>query len=99
MSISQKMKLNGGHPKHLLKRAVRGVIPDEIIDRPKQGFRVPVPEWLDEGLGSFTRDKLRAFCARTDYFNWETVSGLLDRKNYLTWYLLNFALWHERWIG
>jgi asparagine synthase (glutamine-hydrolysing) len=98
MSIPQRSKLNGGHPKHLLKRAVRGVIPDEIINRPKQGFRVPVEEWLAEGLGTFSRDKLRAFCARTDYFRWEAVEGLLARRDDLAWYLLNFALWHERWI-
>ena len=50
MGISQKAKLDGGRPKHLLKRAVRGVIPDDIIDRPKQGFRVPVQEWLSESV-------------------------------------------------
>jgi asparagine synthase (glutamine-hydrolysing) len=98
MSIPQKSKLDGGHPKHLLKRAVRGVIPDEIVDRPKQGFRVPVEEWLSESLGSFTHDKLQAFCARTDYFRWQPVERLLERRDDLAWYLLNFALWHERWI-
>ena len=98
MSIPQKAKLNGGHPKHLLKRAVRGLIPDEIVDRPKQGFRVPVEEWLAESLGAFTRDKLRAFCARTDYFRWEHVEQMLARRDNLAWYLLNFAMWHERWI-
>jgi asparagine synthase (glutamine-hydrolysing) len=98
MSIPQQAKLNGGHPKHLLKRAVRGLIPDEIIDRPKQGFRVPVEEWLAESLGPFTRDKLRAFCSRTDYFRWEPIERMLDRRDRLAWYLLNFALWHERWI-
>jgi asparagine synthase (glutamine-hydrolysing) len=84
--------------KHLLKRAVRGLLPDEIIDRPKQGFRVPVHEWLSESLGSFTRDKLRGFCARTDYLRWDTVEHMLARNDYLTWYLLNFAMWHEKWI-
>ncbi|MBI3760530.1 MAG: asparagine synthase (glutamine-hydrolyzing) [Chloroflexi bacterium] len=98
MSIPQKVKLDGGHPKHLLKRAVRGVIPDEIIDRPKQGFRVPVEEWLSESLGAFTRDKLRDFCARTDYFRWDPIERMLARRDDLAWYLLNFALWHERWI-
>lgn len=107
MSIPQRMKVgaglvsarnNGLAPKHLFKNAVRGLIPDNIIDRPKQGFRVPVYEWLDEALGEFTRRKLRDFCARTDYFEPAHVEKMLAGRDELTWYLLNFALWHEMWI-
>ncbi|MEK9164562.1 MAG: asparagine synthase (glutamine-hydrolyzing) [Chloroflexota bacterium] len=99
MSIPQRIKLGGGYrPKHLLKTAVRGLIPDAIIDRPKQGFRVPVADWMSEALGSFGRDKLKAFCARTDYLQWPAVEKLVDQRNELAWYLLNFALWHEMWI-
>ena len=39
------MKTRDGELKHILKTAVRGVIPDELIDRPKQGFGVPIVEW------------------------------------------------------
>jgi asparagine synthase (glutamine-hydrolysing) len=99
MSIPQRIKLGGGyHPKHLLKTAVRGLIPDAIIDRPKQGFRVPVADWMSEALGSFGRDKLKRFCARTDYLRWPAVEKLVDQRDELAWYLLNFALWHEMWI-
>ena len=51
LSIPQQAKTNGGTLKHILKKAVRGVIPDELIDRPKQGFGVPVYEWLFDRLG------------------------------------------------
>ncbi len=98
MGISQQDKLNGFQPKQLLKKAVRGLIPDEIIDRPKQGFQVPVREWLDQELGSLTKIKLRELCQKTDYFDWPHVEHLLQRRHAITWYLLNFALWHELWI-
>ena len=44
MGISEQVKTRNGVLKSVLKRAVRGVIPDAIIDRPKQGFGVPVRE-------------------------------------------------------
>ena len=99
MSIPQRLKVGEAiQPKHLFKQAVRGLIPEAIIDRPKQGFRVPVTEWMAEALGTFGRDKLHAFCARTDYLRWPVVEKLVDSRDELAWYLLNFALWHEMWI-
>jgi asparagine synthase (glutamine-hydrolysing) len=98
MSIPERVKLNGGTTKHLLKQAVRGLIPDSIIDRPKQGFAVPVSEWLQNRLGNVMRQKLLDFAARTDYFNPASLRTLVEQNNYLTWYLLNFVLWHELWI-
>jgi asparagine synthase (glutamine-hydrolysing) len=99
MSIPQRIKVGESiRPKHLFKQAVRGLIPDAIVDRPKQGFRVPVVEWMAETLGAYGRETLRAFCARTDYLRWEAVETLVDTRDELAWYLLNFALWHEMWI-
>ncbi len=99
LSFSQRQKIGTDfQPKKLLKQAVRGVIPDEIIDRKKQGFSVPVKAWLNDTLGNYTREKLQAFCARTDYFNWPEVERLLNANDELVWYLLNFVLWHELWI-
>ena len=51
MSIPERVKTRDGTLKHVLKKAVRGVIPDELIDRPKQGFGVPVDEWFFDRLG------------------------------------------------
>ncbi len=99
MSIPEGVKLNGySKTKHLFKEAVRGLIPDQIIDRPKQGFAVPVDEWLQTRLGSVMNRKLTDFVARTDYFDPQAIEKMIARSDYLTWYLLNFALWHELWI-
>jgi asparagine synthase (glutamine-hydrolysing) len=98
LSVPERFKLNGGQTKALFKKAVRGLIPDTIIDRPKQGFAVPVDEWLRTRLGGVIHDKLLAFTARTDYFDSAAVETMVRHNDYLTWYLLNFALWHELWI-
>src|SRR3546814_7653713 len=51
MGIPESIKTPHGTLKHILKRAVRGVIPNDILDRPTQGFGVPIPDWLLQRLG------------------------------------------------
>src|SRR5207244_898961 len=85
--------------KHLLKRAVSGLIPDEIIGRPKQGFAVPVAEWFQKELGSRIRTTLAAFNNEHSYFDPDELTRVLAPGNsVLPWYLFNFALWHQTWI-
>ncbi len=85
--------------KHILKKAVRGVIPDELIDRPKQGFGVPVHEWMFEELGDRAREELDEFCAQTDLLDRDEVMRLFDAGyRFEVWYLLNVALWWKRFI-
>ena len=104
MSIPQEIKSKNGDLKYILKKAVKGVIPDEIINRKKQGFGVPINEWFFEKLGSFTYGKLKDFSKKTDYFNIEYMDKIIVKGNTekhnsdKLWYLLNFALWHEEWI-
>lgn len=99
MSIPSEMKTGGGVSKHLLKKAVRGVIPDELIDRRKQGFSVPVDDWFFERLGDETKRELMDFCDQTDFLDREEVLKLIDsKKGNKVWFLLNFALWWKHYI-
>jgi asparagine synthase (glutamine-hydrolysing) len=100
MSIPEKIKAKNGTLKYILKRAVRGLIPDEIIDRKKQGFGVPVYEWLHDELGRRAREELRDFCRKTDYIDQEKALQLIDKgRANQTWYLLNLALWWKEFIA
>lgn len=99
LSIPQKMKTAGGDLKHILKKAVRGVIPDRIIDRKKQGFGVPVHEWLLGRLGSTVRDELNAFTRNTDFLDPSAVDRVMARGDQSSWYLFNLALWWKRFIA
>jgi asparagine synthase (glutamine-hydrolysing) len=47
--IPSSYKLRGGITKYILKQAVRGLIPDRVIDRPKKGFGVPMGNWFKNG--------------------------------------------------
>jgi asparagine synthase (glutamine-hydrolysing) len=99
MGVPQALKVAGGELKHLLKRAVADLLPAAIVHRPKQGFQVPVTEWLLTELGPVVRDVLTAFAAEQPYFEPAAIERLLaSGHGAKTWYLLNFALWHRHWI-
>jgi len=100
MSIPERVKTKHGTLKHILKKSVRGVIPDELIDRPKQGFGVPVYEWFFDRLGEYAESELEMFCKKTDFLNPNEVSRLVrERRGPEVWYLLNFALWWKEYIA
>jgi asparagine synthase (glutamine-hydrolysing) len=100
MSIPQAVKTRNGTLKYILKKAVKGLIPDELIDRKKQGFGVPVHEWFFDRLGKFARVELNAFCDDTDILDRAAVMQLLDQRNASqAWYLLNLALWWKQYMG
>jgi asparagine synthase (glutamine-hydrolysing) len=99
MSIPASLKTKNGILKYVLKKAVRGVIPDEIIDRKKQGFAAPITEWFDQSLGDVARTQLKEFCINTDLLDWTEVEKLLDSgKRARAWPLLNVALWWNTYI-
>jgi asparagine synthase (glutamine-hydrolysing) len=96
MSIPEAVKTRNGVLKYILKRAVRGVIPDELIDRKKQGFGVPVYEWYHTKFGDYLAKEMKEFCENTDIFQFEGVLPFLKKRG---WALLNVALWWKQYIG
>jgi asparagine synthase (glutamine-hydrolysing) len=67
--LPSHFKYRAGKRKYLLKRALRGMVPDFVLDRPKKGFGIPLPEWLrdlevplhrnrSDGLSSACLDRL-----------------------------------------
>jgi len=100
MSIPEQVITRGKESKHILKKAVRGLIPDEIIDRRKQGFGVPIYEWFFEQFGEFAKRELSAFCDQTDFLDRDAVLRLLrSGRGRDAWFLLNFALWWKEFIA
>jgi asparagine synthase (glutamine-hydrolysing) len=100
MSIPSAAKMRGGTLKSLLKRAVRGVIPDELIDRRKQGFGAPIHEWLMGRMGDEARRELRSFADETGLLDRAAVEAVLAREGtQQPWFLLNFALWWKHYLA
>lgn len=99
MSIPSSVKVRNGTLKYILKEAVRGLIPDELIDRKKQGFHIPIHEWFLDRLGVSVRQTLDNFCEQTEFIDHKAVLELIERKRSLqVWYLFNFALWWQEYI-
>ena len=106
MDIPQRFKVRGGEPKYLLKKAVEGLIPDEIIYRKKMGFGAPMAQWL---RGDFGRRVERTFAdsrlMREGYFDVEFVqrlcrehrTGRNDFSQYI-WTLFNLTAWFDYWV-
>ncbi len=98
MNIPHAIKLGDSGAKHLLKQAVNGLVPDEITQRPKQGFGSPISEWLLGELGQVVQQKVTDFARETDLFDSRVVDDLISRQRGELWVLLNLALWHETWM-
>lgn len=98
--IPEAVKTRNGVLKCVLKRAVQGIIPDSILNRPKQGFGIPAHEWFKSHLGVHIRNELENFCACTDFLDWKEVSRILDQgRAAQAWYLFNFALWWKAHVA
>jgi asparagine synthase (glutamine-hydrolysing) len=105
LPIMMQTKLQG-QPKYLLKKAMRGIIPDNIIDRPKRGFPAPVEQWFQSIPHSCLRHALlESNLAQQGYFNLDFVRGMLTeqfdgKRDWAVklWVLYNLNVWYEHWI-
>jgi asparagine synthase (glutamine-hydrolysing) len=100
------MKLRGLEKKYILKMAIRDLLPQKIIKRPKMGFGVPIDHWFRKELKDFAYDQLLSSRAiQRGYFRRKAVQQLLDEHvnhirawQYQLWNLLMLELWHQRFI-
>lgn len=91
--------------KHLLRRILYRHVPRQLVDRPKQGFSVPMAQWLRGDLGHLLDDYLDAARLREQgLFDHREVGALVRRfragmqsETQRVWLLLAFQMWHERW--
>jgi asparagine synthase (glutamine-hydrolysing) len=106
MSIPSNLKYKDGETKYILKRALKGVIPDRILHRKKQGFGVPINEWMLDRLGGLVEDALfNSSLKRRELFDYDFIRRLLSAHrsrhvnySFFLWSLLNLSLWYDQWI-
>jgi asparagine synthase (glutamine-hydrolysing) len=104
-AIPHELKLHRLTRKYIMRKALRGLVPDNILRRGKKGFNIPVAKWLLGPLRPlaeemFSEERLK----REGFFQPAYVRGLLEEhlagrqdNRKLLWTLLVFQLWHERW--
>jgi asparagine synthase (glutamine-hydrolysing) len=105
-AMPSSLKLRRWTTKYVLKRALAGRLPDAILERRKQGFGVPIAQWLRGPLRPVLEqtlhpDRLRrvglfAPAAVTRLVD-EHLAGRSDHRKVL-WQLLVFELWREAYL-
>jgi asparagine synthase (glutamine-hydrolysing) len=79
-ALPARMKIRDGVTKYLLKHASARYFPAEMIHRPKEGFLMPITQWLHRDLQSYVRDVLDpARIRRSGVFDAARVASLVDR--------------------
>ncbi len=104
--IPASMKLAGNETKHLFKKAIADLVPAEIINRPKQGFGVPIQTWINQQLRERIRETLGdPRTLERGYVSRRHVQVLLDehergRRDHAMalWSLLMLELWHRQYV-
>jgi asparagine synthase (glutamine-hydrolysing) len=77
-SMPGRLKLRDGERKFILKRALKGILPDCILQRKKEGFSIPMKQWLRRELSPLMDDLLSpARVARRGLFAPAAVSRLV----------------------
>jgi asparagine synthase (glutamine-hydrolysing) len=103
IGLPSRYKVRRGEKKRLLRAALRGVIPDSILDGRKVGFGVPVGAWLKGPLRSYAEDSILSSALVAAYFDPAQVRRVFSehaagRRDHgmLLWKLLQLALWLAR---
>jgi asparagine synthase (glutamine-hydrolysing) len=105
-TIPANLKLNGTETKYIFKKALEGIVPREILYREKQGFGVPVGDWINSQL----RERIHGILSekRTlerGYFEPRYIKVLLDEHSqkrrdhsHSLWILWMLELWHRKFV-
>jgi asparagine synthase (glutamine-hydrolysing) len=108
-SLNSDYKINKNMKKRIVQDAARSLLPEEIYNRPKQGFEVPLLPWFKNELHELIHHDLLSdsFIKEQNLFNPSYVSGLKEKLNSSSpgdvqgniWALIVFNSWWKRYIG
>jgi len=107
-SIPQELKLKNNTTKYILKKAVEGIIPEEIINRKKKGFDAPISQWLrnDEKIRNKIIEIIKnSKIQKLNLFNDEYINKLFEdhlskkrNNSFKIWNLATLSLWADHWL-
>jgi asparagine synthase (glutamine-hydrolysing) len=101
--LPPSLKLHRTSGKVMLKSALRGIVPDEILDRSKMGFGVPLPRWFREELRDLPAERLMGRDSRVHRYVKPDAVAQLIREHHngfadhslRLWVLLQLESWHR----
>ena len=109
MRLPLSMRRGALGPKHLLRKVLYKHVPREMLERPKQGFAVPLSSWLRGDLKPLmdylSHDRIRQAGILDPGMVTRAVRNFVDggaRNDRVDtqklWYLIAFEMWRERWM-
>jgi asparagine synthase (glutamine-hydrolysing) len=97
-------KIAGGNKKIILRSTFGRLLPETVLNRPKQGFTVPLDAWFRGELRELAEEQLLGTPSLAEYLNLSTVRRIWDQHQKgclshgtLLWSLLMLALWHREY--
>ncbi|HYM80493.1 MAG TPA: asparagine synthase (glutamine-hydrolyzing) [Candidatus Limnocylindria bacterium] len=107
LGLPEQAKLRGTTSKWALKRAAKGLLPDALLARRKQGFSPPFSTWARGPLRDYVTARLgRERVARAGVLDADAVHALLDAhlqnrtdRGRTLWTLLSLQMWAEHWLS
>jgi asparagine synthase (glutamine-hydrolysing) len=107
LGLPRGAKVEGASGKQVLKRALEGVLPRELLHGRKRGFGAPVHRWFRGDAGARLAGQiLNSPMRRRDFLDYRFVARMADEHRrgarewgFHLWALLNLTLWYERWLG
>jgi asparagine synthase (glutamine-hydrolysing) len=106
MALPPHYKVRDGVGKILLKQAVDGLIPHDIVYRKKMGFGAPVSEWFRGELGERAQQHIRrSSLAERGLIDYDLVDDLWNQHraglewSFQLWNLYNVSAWHDYWVA
>ena len=105
-ALPSQFKTDGRARKIALREAFRGTLPESILERPKQGFSIPLRAWLRGPLATLARELLvEQPRGLEEFFDITAIRRMFEahvsgRRNHAhrLWALMLFALWHRMMI-
>ena len=105
-SLPVSTKLHNGISKWPLRQVLKRYVPENLFERPKMGFGIPVGDWLRGPLQDWAEDLLsEPSVADGGYFNVKRVretwrSHLIGHRNHTPqlWSVLMFLAWKRKWV-
>jgi asparagine synthase (glutamine-hydrolysing) len=105
-TIPAEMKMKWFRKKSLLKKAVAGLLPREVLSHRKQGFVGPMAQWLKNDLRAYTQETLsESNLKKHGLLNYETIKNILGEHfagkeihDTLIWSLLVFQKWFDLYM-
>ena len=102
LSLPIGMKVRNGQRKYLLKQCLFRHLPEELIERPKRGFAVPISEWLRGPLKDWAETLIESAASqgvldmKAVGWLWKQFLGGNNRYRMVVWSILMFQAWMDQ---